>query len=41
VLESFIEWCEQTRKDFQLEPAIDQLLAERKGEVVVSQSYGE
>jgi transcriptional regulator with XRE-family HTH domain len=38
VLESFIEWCEQTREDFQLEAAIDQLLAERKGEVSVSQS---
>ncbi len=40
VLESFIEWCEQTREDFQLEGAIDRLLAERKGKAAVSQSYG-
>ncbi len=31
MLESFIEWCEQTREDFGLEAAIDQLLVERKG----------
>jgi hypothetical protein len=41
VLESFIEWCEQTREDFQLEPAIDHLLAERKSELAVNQTYGQ
>lgn len=39
VVDSFVQWCQQTRQDFQLEPAINRLLDERKSAVTVSQSY--
>jgi|ERR1043166_2997741 transcriptional regulator with XRE-family HTH domain len=41
VLESFVHWCEQTREDFQLGRAIDELLKERKRELTLTKSYGE
>ena len=41
VLESFIQWCEQTREDFQLEKAIDEQLSERTKEVVLTKTYRE
>ena len=39
VVDSFIQWCEQTREDFHLEGEIDALLAQRKGKVVVNHTY--
>ena len=39
VVDSFVQWCEQTREDFHLETEIDTLLAQRKGKVVVNHTY--
>ena len=39
VVDSFIQWCEQTREDFHLEAEVDALLAQRKGKVVVNHTY--
>jgi hypothetical protein len=41
VLDSFIQWCEQTSKDFMLEAQIDELLKTRKFKCAVTQTYGE
>jgi transcriptional regulator with XRE-family HTH domain len=39
VLESFIEWCEQTREDFQLDPEIQPQLEERKSKIELTKTY--
>jgi transcriptional regulator with XRE-family HTH domain len=39
VLDSFIQWCEWTRKDFQLDGQIEALLAERKLKLVLNHTY--
>ncbi len=41
VVDSFIQWCERTREDFQLEDQIDELLKERSHELEIRHSYGE
>lgn len=41
VLDSFIQWCQQTRKDFQLAKAIDAQLERRKGRLELNKSYGQ
>jgi transcriptional regulator with XRE-family HTH domain len=41
VVDSFIQWCEQTRKDFQLEAEVNAQLDLRKEKVVVNHSYGQ
>ncbi len=41
VLDSFIQWCQQTRKDFRLEKAIDAQLEERKGTLELNKSYAQ
>jgi transcriptional regulator with XRE-family HTH domain len=39
VLDSFVQWCHQTREDFQLEAAIDAQLAKRPKPVRLNKSY--
>jgi hypothetical protein len=41
VWESFIHWCEQTREEFKLGPALEELLGERKKTVTLTKSYRE
>ncbi len=41
VLGSFIQWCQQTREDFELEAGIEAQLAERKGVEVFDRSYAQ
>jgi DNA-binding XRE family transcriptional regulator len=41
VVDSFIQWCEGTRKDFKLEGGIDEDLRKRKFKAGITQSYGE
>jgi len=41
VLDSFIQWCQQTRQDFQLEEGIDAQLEERKAKLELNKSYGQ
>ena len=41
VLDTFVQWCRQTEKDFQLIRQIDAQLAERKGELTITRSYGQ
>jgi len=41
VLDSFMRWCEQTREDFKLGPAIAEQLGKRKFKAGVTQTYGE
>jgi transcriptional regulator with XRE-family HTH domain len=41
VVDSFVQWCEQTRKDFRLEAGVDAQLAQRKGRVVINHTYGQ
>jgi len=41
VLDSFLQWCEQTRADFQLKPQIEEQLAERKFTLALNHSYGQ
>ena len=41
VVDSFIQWSEQMRSEFQLEAEVDAQLAQRKGKVVVNHTYGE
>ena len=41
VLVSFIDWCEETRKDFGLEGGIDEQLAKRRFKVDVTQTCRE
>ena len=41
VVDSFIQWCERTREDFNLKEEIEAQLAERKGKVVVKHTYRE
>jgi transcriptional regulator with XRE-family HTH domain len=40
VVDSFIQWCEQTREDFKLDPQIQEQLAARKNKLTISQTYG-
>jgi len=40
VLGAFIQWCQQTREDFGLGPAIEAELAKRKGTLELTHSYG-
>jgi hypothetical protein len=39
VVDSFIPWCEQTRKDFQLDPQIQEQLAHRKATLDLNHTY--
>ena len=39
VLDSFIQWCERTREDFQLGRQIDELLAQRKSKLALNHTY--
>jgi DNA-binding XRE family transcriptional regulator len=39
VLDSFIQWCERTREDFQLERQVDELLARRKAKLALNHTY--
>ena len=39
VVDSFIQWCQQTREDFGLGPAIEAALATRKGTLELTHSY--
>jgi len=41
VVQSFIEWCERSREDFQLGKAIDQELGKRTKKVEITLRYGE
>jgi DNA-binding XRE family transcriptional regulator len=41
VLDSFLQWCERTRREFQLEPEIEKLLEQRKAKLVISHTYGQ
>ena len=41
VLESFRQWCEATRADFQLEEGIQAQLAQRRFQLGQTRSYGE
>ena len=41
VLDAFMQWCEQTRNDFQLGPQIDAQLEQRKFKMGVTFTYGE
>jgi transcriptional regulator with XRE-family HTH domain len=40
VVDSFRQWCEQTRNDFQLDPGIQEELKKRKSKFECTQSYG-
>jgi DNA-binding XRE family transcriptional regulator len=41
VIDSFIQWCEQTSADFKLEPQIAEELKTRRFKCAVTQTYGE
>ena len=41
VLDSFIQWCEWTRKDFQLDEQIEELLRKRQNKLVLNHTYGQ
>jgi transcriptional regulator with XRE-family HTH domain len=41
VLDSFIQWCERTREDFQLEAQIEEQLGHRKEKLVLNHTYGQ
>jgi transcriptional regulator with XRE-family HTH domain len=41
VVDSFVAWCRETGKDFQLEPDIQALLGRRKHKVPLTHTYGE
>ena len=41
VLDSFVQWCEQAREDFQLEPRIQEQLGQRKRKFSMNKSYRE
>jgi hypothetical protein len=41
VVDSFIQWCQQTREDFGLGPAIEAELAKRKGTLELTHNYGQ
>jgi len=41
VLDSFLQWCERTRKEFHLEPEIQKLLEQRKAKLVINHTYGQ
>ncbi len=41
LVDSFIQWCEEARRDFKLEREIDEQLAKRKFKAGVTQTYGE
>jgi len=41
VIGAFILWCQETRKDFELEAGIEAQLEQRKGSEVFTRSYGE
>ena len=39
VIDSFIQWCERTREDFQLDPQIQEQLEQRKDKLVLNHTY--
>ncbi len=39
VVNSFIQWCQQTREDYELEKPIDELLSERKTVLELNKTY--
>lgn len=39
VLDSFIQWCERTREDFQLDRQIQEQLEQRKAKLVLNHTY--
>jgi transcriptional regulator with XRE-family HTH domain len=41
VVDSFIQWCERTREDFQLDPQIQEQLEQRKQKLVINHTYRE
>jgi transcriptional regulator with XRE-family HTH domain len=41
VVQSFIQWCEATRKDFRLEKEIDAQLRQRPGELALTHTWGQ
>jgi transcriptional regulator with XRE-family HTH domain len=41
VLDSFLQWCDRTREEFQLEPETQKLLEQRKAKLVIQHTYGE
>ncbi|MCX6902380.1 MAG: helix-turn-helix transcriptional regulator [Verrucomicrobia bacterium] len=41
VLDSFIQWCDRTREEFQLDPQIQEQLEQRKRKFAMKRSYGE
>jgi transcriptional regulator with XRE-family HTH domain len=41
VMDSFNQWCKQTAVDFELEPALESALEQRKGDLTLSKSYGQ
>jgi hypothetical protein len=41
VVQSFIQWCEATRKDFKLEKEIDAQLRQRPGELALTHTWGQ
>jgi transcriptional regulator with XRE-family HTH domain len=41
VVDSFIQWCERTREDFQLDEPIEEQLQQRKAKLVLNHTYRE
>jgi len=41
VVNSFVQWCQQTRKDYELERPVDELLAERTTAIELRKSYAQ
>jgi transcriptional regulator with XRE-family HTH domain len=41
VLDSFLQWCERTRQNFNLDPEIQKLLEQRKAKLVINHTYGQ
>jgi hypothetical protein len=39
VIDSFIQWCERMREDFQLDPQIQEQLERRKDKLVLNHTY--
>jgi transcriptional regulator with XRE-family HTH domain len=41
VVDAFIQWCERTREDFQLDAQIQEQLEQRKAKLVLNHTYGQ
>jgi hypothetical protein len=41
VMDSFSQWCERTRVDFQLDRKIEEQLQQRKSKLVLNHTYGQ